>query len=107
MDARSKKRGGSGNPYKGTEYERQFGHLYDFYAKDIRKFLNKEYKDVQLVTDDKGNTWYEIKVDPTAKDKPVMTHAKAGIPIPPPQEEEEEPAVKPQDKQMKELFGGR
>lgn len=85
------------HPFEGTPYK----GLYDGYEKDIPKFLSKEYGNVQKITDENGNTWYEIRVDPEAKNKPVMAHAKAGVPIPPPQEEEEED---PKDKQMKELL---
>lgn len=52
--------------------------IHDFYDKDVRKFVAKEYG-AKEVTDKNGHKWMEWKVDPKAKDRPVQA-LTAGAP---------------------------
>lgn len=51
--------------------------IYKFYESEMAKYL-KKFK-AERVTDDKGNEWFEVPVDPKLKDKPVEAFALAPL----------------------------
>lgn len=66
-----------GNPVRSGFFPEHQG-IHDFYEKDVRKFVAKEYG-AKEITDKNGHKWMEWKVDPKAKDRPVQA-LTAGAP---------------------------
>lgn len=52
--------------------------IYKFYEKEINRYVKNKYN-ATPVTDDKGVTWYEIKIKPEYKDEPVEAFGKVKI----------------------------
>ncbi len=45
--------------------------IYRFYEKDLGRYLKNNY-DAKPITDDMGVTWYEVEIDPSMADAPVV-----------------------------------
>lgn len=49
--------------------------IYKFYESEVYNYLRKT-RDIELITDENGNTWFETKITPEDADAPVMAFAR-------------------------------